>query len=99
MEDNKNGERLARLEADVLSIKDYMIRLEGKLDAWTSMYVPRQEAYEMFRSRDSQIKDIKDEITELKENSKSNKAMMVGWFSFAAAAISSLVAIIALYKS
>jgi predicted RNase H-like nuclease (RuvC/YqgF family) len=69
------GERLAALEAQLESvidaqadIKAYMIRLEAKLDAYQTNYVPRQELNEMFRSRDEKIARLEDELKTRRQN-------------------------------
>jgi hypothetical protein len=80
-------ERLARVEQDVLTIKEYMMRMDGKLDAWNNTFVPRQEINEMFRSRDK-------EIQELKDSKKSAAAMWVGWAGVAVAVIAIVVTLI-----
>lgn len=61
--------------------------MDGKLDAWNNLYVPRQEINEMFRSRDK-------EIQELKDSKKDSRAMWVGWAGVAVAAIAIVVSLI-----
>jgi hypothetical protein len=85
-DDVKNGERLARVEQDVVTVKDFLVRIDSKLDAWQNTYVPRQEINEMFRARDK-------EITELKDNKKHNSTQFVAW----AAVIVALVSIVLPY--
>ena len=55
-----------------------LISMNSKLDAWAQTYVPRNEINEMFRARDEQIK-------ELKEDKKNNRQSWPYWITAAIA--------------
>jgi hypothetical protein len=80
-------ERLARVETELGGIKELVVRVDSKLDAWSNTYVPRQEINEMFRSRDK-------EIQELKESKKDTRAMWISWVSIAIALAGMVIMII-----
>lgn len=86
-ENERDAERLARVETEVISIKEFMIRFEGKLDAWNNTYVPRQEINEMFRSRDKEIDDLKN-------SKKDSRNLLVSWASVAVALVAVIISIL-----
>lgn len=82
--DSKEYEgRMSYLEAELKGIKDYLVRMDGKLDAWQQNYVPRNELGEMFRARDKDIQDVSSEVDKLRDNLKedqrSNKNLWPAW--------------------
>lgn len=79
-----DAERFARLEERLEGIERVSLRLEAKLDAWQETYVPRTEINEMFRARDEQIHELKDD-------KKTHRANLPMWVS-ASAAVIALVA-------
>jgi hypothetical protein len=87
MEEPRNLERLASVETELKGIKEFLVRLDGKLDAWSNIYVPRQEINEMFRSRDKDIQDLKD-------NKKDSKYLWVAWVAVAVSIVSLVVTVI-----
>lgn len=80
-------ERLAALEREVTSIKEMLVRMEGKMDAWSQNYVPRAETNEMLRTRDTQIDHCIGRITAL----EANQTWL--WRTFAAAVITTIVSV------
>jgi hypothetical protein len=86
-EQTQQAERLARMETELISVKEYLVRMDGKLDAFTNIYVPRQEINEMFRSRDKEIQELKDS----KKDSKTLIAAWAGVIIALGAAITTLV--------
>lgn len=88
------SERLASLEAQFAAvdtqlseIKTALLRMDTKLDAWQSTYVPRAEINEMFRSRDEKITLLHQEIIDLNEEKKANKQLLPTWTHAAVALI------------
>jgi hypothetical protein len=81
------AERLAAMESELQFVKDYLIRIDTKLDAYAETYVPRTEINEMFRARDEQIR-------ELKEQRQSSHQLWPTWLAAIAAVISCLAAIL-----
>lgn len=88
------AERLAAMESELQFVKDYLIRIDTKLDAYAETYVPRTEINEMFRARDEQIKELKDQNRELKEQRQSSHQLWPTWIASIAAVISCLAAIL-----
>ncbi|WP_371017376.1 hypothetical protein [Pseudalkalibacillus sp. JSM 102089] len=101
---DSQNERIAKLEEQSKGHTDHydrlyetMLRMETKLDTYTTNFLPRTEAQEMFRSRDEDIKENRESLekleNEIKNDSRSNKAILPAWF---AVAISIIVGILSL---
>jgi predicted RNase H-like nuclease (RuvC/YqgF family) len=84
-------ERVARIEERLDAIERVILRMEAKLDAWQETYVPRTEINEMFRARDEQIR-------ELKEEQRNSKQVWPQWVAAIAAIMSVIVAIWAMTR-
>ncbi|UJF36619.1 hypothetical protein [Paenibacillus hexagrammi] len=93
------AERLAALEAQINSfdsqlheIKNALLRMDTKLDAWQSTYVPRAEISEMLRSRDEKIIALQQDIADIHDEKQANKQLLPNWvqvgIAIAAVAIS-----------
>ena len=91
-------ERLARLETRLDSLESHILRMDAKLDIWNTQYPTRIEIEEKFKNRDDNLKAIWYEIDEIKENSKSNKAMFPMWTAIILSAIGLIINIIMTYK-
>lgn len=95
-EDNKpnydNVERLAKMEAQVENVSTVVTRLEGKIDAWATNFITRNEAQEMFRSRDREMQELKE-----KQNNKAT--LFAGWAGVIVSLLAVGVAIIAIISS
>jgi hypothetical protein len=72
--------KLARVDVQLVGIKESLVKIEAKIDVWGNLYVPRAEINEMFRARDKEIQELKD----LKRDSK---ALIVSWAGVAVAVI------------
>lgn len=82
--DQKEYERIARLEAQVESVLESNTRIETKLDAYSANFLPRNEAEVRFQS-------IEKEFEEVKSNRKSNAALAVSIASIVVGFIFSLL--------
>lgn len=82
-------EKLAKMEAQVEQVSTVVTRLEGKIDAWATNFLSRNEAAEMFRSRDKEIQEIKDKL-----NNKA--AVYASWASVIVSVLAVGVAIVAI---
>lgn len=82
-EDANSIAKQAKVEADLSNIKELLLDIKDELRGFNQTYVPRTELNEMFRSRDEQIKEIK-------ENKNASKNLIVSW----AAVIVGIIAII-----
>ena len=96
-------ERLASLENQSKNhaeqferLYEATLRMEGKLDALTMNFLPRAEAQEMFRSRDEDIKEIRDELREQRNDNRSSKASLPAWFAVAISVIMAIFTLITL---
>jgi hypothetical protein len=87
--EQKESARVEVLEARLENIEAFLLRLDGKLDAWNQNYVPRAELNEMFRARDK-------EIAEVKLDKRDNKNNGPVWIASCASVISLGVAVVAL---
>jgi septation ring formation regulator EzrA len=81
--EKQDYERLATVETELKSIKDYLVRMDGKLDAWQQNYLTRNEAQEMFRARDKELTDVNQDLDklrdEIKQDKQSNKTLWPAW--------------------
>lgn len=89
--------RMSSVETKLENIENYLVRLDGKLDAWQQNYVPRSELGEMFRARDENIRKnyqaiekLKDEI---KTDQRSTKAVWPTWITALIAAAALIVSL------
>jgi predicted nucleic acid-binding Zn-ribbon protein len=84
MENVESAAKSARMEADLLNIKELLLDIKDELKGLNQTYVPRTEVMEMFRSRDAQIQELKDELSKKKDR-------LPEWIAVAVAAIALLV--------
>jgi septal ring factor EnvC (AmiA/AmiB activator) len=105
-------ERLAVVEEQIKQMVIAVTGLSSDLRNWQQNYVPRQEISEMFRSRDEDIKelreqikgtanksdidDIKSTLNDMKNDKRSNKAVYAAWAGVAVSALAVIVAVIAI---
>lgn len=82
--EQKEFERITRLETQIESLSDGVNRIETKLDAYTANFLPRSEA-------ELRFKNIEKEIDQTKNNRKSNAALVVSIASVAVGFIFSLL--------
>lgn len=75
--EQKEGERITALETQLLNLTKSIERIEIKLDAYSSNFIPRSEA-------DLRFGQIEKEMSETKNNKRSNIAL---WISGAAVAV------------
>lgn len=98
-DDQRPVERLAAMEAKLATLEGVLMRLEAKLDAWQSNYVPRAEINEMFRARDSHLEQLRVEIKEVRASEEHDRQANKSVWPLWTAAIVSLVALgVSLYK-
>lgn len=62
------GERLRALEVQISHLIEVNTRLEAKLDAYQTNFVPRAELTEMFRLRDEKIARLEEEFKTKRQN-------------------------------
>jgi len=101
--DQKDYERLAKMEAHVEQMNAVVIRMEAKLDTWSTNFLTRNEATEMFRSRDQDIQETGEEIKAIKAEIQTMKTEQQNDKRASAAQVSSwigvAVAVLALFVS
>jgi hypothetical protein len=91
----KDLERLAKLETQLESMGQVMLRLEAKIDAWQTNFLTRTEAEEMFRSRDKELQSVKEELKEGRNDKRSNFGVIPSYLSLA---VSLIIGIIMIFK-
>lgn len=84
--EQKEYERIARLEAQVESVLESNQRIETKLDAYTANFMPRSEAEIRFQN-------IENDVKEVKTNRKSNAALIVSIASVAVVFIFNIISL------
>lgn len=62
-EHDKTGERLAALETGIKTLNTAITRLEAKIEAWNSAFVPRTEINEALKNRDERLKALEQNQT------------------------------------
>ncbi|NBI29014.1 hypothetical protein [Chengkuizengella marina] len=72
-------ERMAKLEAELKSIRDVVVKMDTKLDTWNKSFVPRPELNEMFKARDKEIDDLNSQIDDLRQDKRNNKSIVPAW--------------------
>ncbi|MEK0286570.1 hypothetical protein [Caldifermentibacillus hisashii] len=82
--EQKDFERITRLETQLESLSDGVSRIETKLDAYTANFIPRTEAEIRFQN-------IEKDLNEVKSNRKSNAALIVSIASVAVVFIFNLI--------
>ncbi|ANC77164.1 hypothetical protein ABE65_010270 [Fictibacillus phosphorivorans] len=89
--ESKDLERLAKLETQLESMGQVMLRLEAKFDAWQTNFLTRVEADEMFRSRDKEIQNVREDLKEAKLDKRSNFALVPAYISLGVSIVIGLV--------
>jgi hypothetical protein len=82
--EQKDFERITRLETQLENLSDGVSRIETKLDAYTANFIPRTEAEIRFQN-------IEKDLNEVKSNRKSNAALIVSIASVAVVFIFNLI--------
>ncbi|PRT19816.1 hypothetical protein [Bacillus wiedmannii] len=85
--DQKDYERLAKVEAQLENLTQLVVELKAQLGVFSQHFPTRIEVAEMFRSRDEAIK-------EMKEDKRSNKALIASWASVVVAVVAVGVALL-----
>jgi seryl-tRNA synthetase len=75
--EQKDYERIAKLETQLESLTEGLKRIEKKLDEYTTNFITRTEA-------DIRFKNIEKELREVKEDKRANRAF---WVSVSALAV------------
>jgi hypothetical protein len=91
--DMENQERLARLETQMENMLTGLARIDDKLDMWNQNYVPRNEINEMFRARDDDIKELRENQQQERLDRRSFKTTWPSWVSAGCAFIMLLITI------
>ncbi|PDY77521.1 hypothetical protein COA08_29010 [Bacillus cereus] len=81
--EQKEYERIAKLEVQLQSMNETLIRIEEKLDYNQKNYMQRSEVEEMFRFRDREIRDLKQAQEKLESDKKANISMWISGLSLA----------------
>ncbi|MGR5876784.1 hypothetical protein ACT7C3_11415 [Bacillus pacificus] len=69
--DQREYERITKLEVQLQSMNAAVIQIEEKLDYNQKNYMQRTEIDEMFKFRDREIRDLKQAQEKLESNKKS----------------------------
>ncbi|WP_369355605.1 hypothetical protein [Lysinibacillus capsici] len=85
--DYERHERLAKVEAQLENLTQLVVELKVQIGAFSQNFPTRIEVSEMFRSRDEAIK-------EMKEDKRSNKALIASWASVVVAVVAVGVALL-----
>lgn len=75
--EQKEYERIARLETQLEGMVEGMGRIEAKLDAYAANFIPRTEAELRFQSAEKEIADIKADIDKNDGKRRSNIALII----------------------
>ncbi|MGG5741552.1 MULTISPECIES: hypothetical protein [Bacillus cereus group] len=81
--EQKEYERIAKLEVQLQSMNETLIRIEEKLDYNQKNYMQRSEVEEMFKFRDREIRDLKQAQEKLESDKKANISMWISGLSLA----------------
>ncbi|MEH7457716.1 hypothetical protein V7183_10885 [Bacillus sp. JJ1127] len=81
--DQKEYERIAKLEVQLQSMNATVIRIEEKLDYNQKNYMQRTEIEEMFKFRDREIRDLKLAQEKNDSNKKAHISMWISGLSLA----------------
>ncbi|MDH2893987.1 hypothetical protein ACRS6K_14760 [Bacillus cytotoxicus] len=81
--DQKEYERIAKLEVQLQAMNATVIRIEEKLDNNQRNSITRIEVEEMFKFRDREIRDLKIAQEKLESNKKANISMWISGLSLA----------------
>jgi predicted RNase H-like nuclease (RuvC/YqgF family) len=94
----EQAEKIARLEEKMNLMAESIIRMEGKLDAWSQNYPTRTEVNEMFRARDKEIDDLRTDLKDLEikyeSGKQTNKNLLPQWFGIGVSLLALLATII-----
>lgn len=91
-----DAERLTRLEVNMETTMQAVLRMDAKLDAWQAQYVPRAEIGEMFRSRDERLDGMESDFKHLRDEREQARMSLPQWLMALAAAASAVTSIIIL---
>ncbi len=81
--EQKEYERIAKLEVQLQAMNATVTRIEEKLDNNQKNYITRIEVEEMFKFRDREIRDLKIAQEKLESNKKANISMWISGLSLA----------------
>lgn len=102
MDEQNQLERIVTHEAKLEAIELAITRMEAKLDAWVTNFVPRNELSEMFRSRDKEIEllkqDHKELVIKIESDKANNKNLWPVWAGVVISFASCVIALLALLK-
>ncbi|KYC67160.1 hypothetical protein [Heyndrickxia coagulans] len=75
--EQKEYERIARLETQIENMAESVGRIESKLDAYTANFIPRAEAEMRFQNVEKEITEVKAEMDKNDGKRRSNLALIV----------------------
>ncbi|WP_270607503.1 hypothetical protein [Bacillus mobilis] len=81
--DQKEYERITKLEVKLESMNETMMRIEKNLERNHSNYMVRTEVIEMFKLRDREIEDLKQEQEKNDANKKAHISIWISGLSLA----------------
>ncbi|WP_258957095.1 hypothetical protein [Bacillus paranthracis] len=81
--EQKEYERIAKLEVHLQTMNAAVKRIEEKLDHNQKNYMQRTEIDEMFKFRDREIRDLKQAQEKLDSNKKAHISMWISGLSLA----------------
>ena len=89
--EQKEYERIARLETQIEGMAESVGRIESKLDAYTANFMPRAEAELRFQNVEKEIAEVKAGIDKNDGNRRSNIALIISVVSVVTGVIFSLL--------
>ena len=94
----EDKERLAVVEEQIRQLVKGVTRLNEQLDSWQQNYVPRQEIDERFRSRDEDIRELREGFEAYKQQQNNdNRQTRSNVPVWVASIVSALMFLITLY--
>jgi hypothetical protein len=76
-----DGERIIRLETELIAVKDAIFRIEKMLLMREESYWTKEVIENKFQMRDKEIEVIKKEIDSIKDEKKTHKSVLPLWIA------------------
>lgn len=102
--DQKDYERLAKLETQLENLTTLVVELKAQISSFTQNFPTRLEVNEMFRSRDQDIQETREEIktmrvemqtlkSEQQNDKRASAAQVASWISIVVGAMALVVSL------
>lgn len=89
--EQKEYERIARLETQIESMAESVGRIETKLDAYTTNFMPRAEAELRFQNAEKETSEVKKTVDNIDNNRRATVALVISVVSVVTGIIFSLL--------